>query len=214
MAKAKFDIKAVDLKTVQNEAQKSAERAFYAGIGVTDRAVEVLRTYLADAQQRAQKRLGAAQHDVTARVAGVQKSLSGFEPQAFRAEATRRVGVDAKARRAAIEKRVSGLQAEAFAVPARLQKAVDANVERGETLVGRIRRQQSTKDAVTAAETTVTKAKTTKTQAKKAVKKSTASTKQSTAAARGSAKATATSARKTAEAVTEAVADAAEKIGD
>src|SRR5262245_55109030 len=101
MAKAKFDIKAIDLKTVQTEAQKSAERAFYAGVGVTDRAVEVLRAYLADAQKLAQQRLSAAQHDVTARVAGVQKNISGFEPQAFRAEATRRVSEDAKTRRAA-----------------------------------------------------------------------------------------------------------------
>jgi len=196
MANAKFDIKSVDIKTVQIEAQKSAERAFYAGVGVTDRAVEVLRTYLAEAQKRAQERFTAAQHDVTARVAGVQRNLSGFEPQALRA----------------------GLQTEALAVPGRVQKAVDANVanatdayaglvQRGEGLVTRIRRQQSTKDAVTAAETTVSKAKTTKTQATKAAKKSTADT-------RSSAKATSTAAKKTATAGAEAVVDAAEKVGD
>ena len=51
MAKAKFDI-----KTVQTEAQKlaqqSAKRAFHAGVGVTDFAVEVVRDYVAGTQKR------------------------------------------------------------------------------------------------------------------------------------------------------------------
>ena len=162
MAKAKFDI-----KTVQTEAQKSAQRAFHAGVGVTDLAVEVVRDYTAGAQKR---------------IVSLQKSVSTFEPKALRTQAAK----DAKARRAAIEKLVAQLQAqlqsEAVAVPAKVQKAIDANVEaatdtygdlvkRGESLVGRIRRQQSTKDTAAAAETTVTKAKTTKTQATKAAKK-------------------------------------------
>ena len=66
---------------------------------------------------------------------------------------------DAKARRAAIEARVAELQGEAQAFPARVQNLVDDNVaavedtyadlvKRGESLVGRIRRQKSTQDTV------------------------------------------------------------------
>jgi heparin binding hemagglutinin HbhA len=178
MAKAKFDI-----KTVQTEAQKlaqqSAKRAFHAGVGVTDFAVEVVRDYVAGTQKR---------------VAGVSKTVVDFEPRAF--------GVQT----------VKTVNDQVLAVPALVQKAVDSNVAvasdaygdlvtRGRTLVLRIRRQQSTKDAVAAAETTVTKAKTTRTQATKAAKKTTTAAKKSTAAAkkrsttpRSSAKATATSA--------------------
>src|SRR5690349_4707796 len=209
MAKAKFDI-----KTVQTEAQKSAQRAFHAGVGVTDLAVAVVRDYTAGAQKR---------------IVSLQKSVSTFEPKALATQA-------AKARRVAIEKLVAQLQAqlqsEAVAVPAKVQKAIDANVEaatdtygdlvkRGESLVGRIRRQQSTKDTAAAAETTVTKAKTTKTQATKAAKKtstaakkSTTAAKKRTAAPRSSAKATATSAKKTVSAGSRALTDAAAKVGD
>jgi uncharacterized FlaG/YvyC family protein len=212
MAKAKFDI-----KTVQTEAQKSAQRAFHAGVGVTDLAVEVVRDYTAGAQKR---------------IASLQKSVSTIEPKALRTQAAK----DAKARRAAIEKLVAQLQAqlqsEAVAVPAKVHKAIDINVEaatdtygdlvkRGESLVGRIRRQQSTQDTVAAAETTVTKAKTTRTQATKAAKKTTTAAKQSTTAAkkrstapRSSAKATATSAKKTVSAGSRALTDAAAKVGD
>ena len=212
MAKAKFDI-----KTVQTEAQKSAQRAFHAGVGVTDLAVEVVRDYAAGAQKR---------------IVSLQKSVSTFEPKALRTQATK----DAKARRVAIEKLVAQLQAqlqsEAVAVPAKVQKAIDANVEaatdtygdlvkRGESLVGRIRRQQSTQDTVAASKTTVTKAKTTRTQATKAAKKTTTAAKKSTTAAkkrttapRSSAKATATSAKKTVSAGSRALTDAAAKVGD
>jgi hypothetical protein len=188
-----------DLKTVQTEAQKRAQRAFHAGVGVTDLAVEAVRDYVATAQKQAQER-----------VAGVQRSVTSF---------------DAKARRAAIEKRVTELQAEALAVPSRVQKALDANVEaatetygdlvqRGEVLVGRIRRQRATQDTVAAAGTTVAKAKTTRTQATKAAKKSTTAAKKSAAATRSSAKATRTSAKKTVSAGSRALADGAAKVGN
>ena len=205
MAKAKFDI-----KTVQTEAQKSAQRAFHAGVGVTDLAVEVVRDYTAGAQKR---------------IASLQKSVSTIEPKALRTQAAK----DAKARRAAIEKLVAQLQvqlqSEAVAVPAKVQKAIDINVEaatdtygdlvkRGESLVTRIRRQQSTQDTVAAAETTVTKAKTTRTQATKAAKKTTTAAKKRTATPRSSAKATATSAKKTVSAGSRALTDAAAKVGD
>jgi hypothetical protein len=219
MAIAKFDI-----KSVQSEATKSAQRALRAGVGVTDLAVEVVRDYVAEAQKLAQK----AQHDLATRVTDLQKTVTTFEPKTFGAQAAK----DAKARRVAIEKRVAQLQAqiqsEAAAVPAKVQKSLDANVatatdvygdlvKRGELLVGRIRRQ----DTVDAAEATVTKAKTTKTQATKAAKKTTTaakksatSTKKRTTAPRSSAKATVTSAKKTVSAGSRALADAAEKVGD
>jgi hypothetical protein len=208
MAKATFDI-----KTIQTEAQKRAQKAFHAGVGVTDLAVEVVRDYAAEAQKR---------------LASAQKSVTTFDPKAARKQAAQ----DAKARRTAIEKRVADLRAEAVAVPTRVQKTIDANVstatevyddlvKRGEVLVGRIRRQQSTQDAVAAAETTVAKAKTTRTQSAKATqatKKSAAAAKKTAAKRRtpvkASAKATRTSAKKTVSAGSRALADAAAKVGD
>ena len=85
MAKAKFDI-----KTVQTEAQKSAQRAFHAGVGVTDLAVEVVRDYTAGAQKR---------------IVSLQKSVSTIEPKALRTQAAK----DAKARRVAIEPRATAV---------------------------------------------------------------------------------------------------------
>jgi len=223
MAKAKLDI-----KTIQTEATKSAQlsiqRAFHAGVGASDLAVEVVRDYVAGTQRR----FVAVQQDLNTRVADVQKSVSTFEPKSL----GRSLGKDAKARRTAIEKRVADLQSEALAVPSRVQQAVDANVatatetyaelvKRGESLVGRIRRQQSTKDTVAAAETTVAKARTAKTQRTEAAKKTSAAAKRSAAAtkkrnapARSSAKATRTSAKKTVSSASRALSDAAAKVGD
>ena len=195
MAKAAFPklpVMQLDIKTVQTEAAKSAQRVFNAGVGVTDLAVETVRDYVAGTQKR---------------VADVRKTVVDFEPRAFGAQAV---------------KTVNG---QVLAVPARLQQVVDTNVnvataayadlvKRGQTLVGRIRRQQSTKDAVAAAETTVTKAKTTKTQATKAAKKSATAAKKRTSPTRSSAKATSTSAKKTVSAGSRALADAAQKVGD
>jgi len=94
-------------------------------------------------------------------------------------------------------------------------------VKRGESLVGRIRRQQSSKQTVKSAETTVSKAKTTRTQATKATKtagrgarKATTTAKKQSASSKSSAKATVTAAKKTASSATNAVTDAAEKVGD
>ena len=194
MAKATFDIKTI--QTLQTAAQKRAQKAFHAGVGVTDLAVEVVRDYAAGTQKR---------------VVEVRKSLVDFEPRAFGTQAV---------------KTVNG---QVLAVPARAQKVVDTNVnvateayadlvKRGQTLVGRIRRQKSTQDTVAAAETTVAKAKTTRTQATTAAKKSTTAAKKASAkkrtAAKSSAKATRTSAKKTVSAGSRALADAAAKIGD
>jgi heparin binding hemagglutinin HbhA len=209
MAKAKFDI--------PTQIPPVAARPLYAGVGVTDLVVETVRDYVADVQKR---------------LDDVQKSVSGLEtkPEVLRDRASKAVAdtidtlnKDAQARRRMIEQRVSELQSEVQTFPTRLQKLVDAQVatagdtyadlvKRGESLVGRIRRQQSTQDAEAAAKTTVTKAKTTRTQATKSVKKT--STKARRSPAKSSAKATGTAAKKTASSATQAVVDAAEKIGD
>ena len=79
MAQAKFDIK--------NEAT----RQFYAGVGVTDRAVELVRDYVADMQKR---------------LVELQKSIADLdlEPEHLRKQATTRfeaLNKDAIARRKA-----------------------------------------------------------------------------------------------------------------
>ena len=170
MAKTKFDIKT------------EATKPLYAYVGVTDLAVEIVRDFVADAQTR----LADVQKDVADRVADVQNT----DPKVLRKQAVNVVSerVDAftkaaEARRKAIETRVAELQSDAKAYPVKVQHAVDENVanfteqatdtyadliKRGESLVGRIRRQESTKATVKSAKTTVAKAKTTATQAKKA----------------------------------------------
>jgi heparin binding hemagglutinin HbhA len=229
MPKSRFELPA--------QLPTTVTRPLYAGVGVTDLAVEFVREYVADVQKRAGE---------------MQKTVTSGDPTALATEAQKRaqlatkrvtervetlnktVADDAQARRAAVEKRVAELQAEAKALPTRLQKFLDAQlgtagdtygelVHRGESLVDRILRQQSTQDAEKAMETTVAKAKTTRTQAtksastatksvKKSVKKSGATARKSPA--KSSAKATATSAKKAAESTAAAVVDAAAKVGD
>ena len=188
--------------------KSEATKPLYAGVGVTDLAVEAIRDYVAEAQKR---------------LAGVQKNVRSveLEPKALRDQAVTRVNArvdalakDAKARRTSIEKRVAELQGEAKALPTRVQALVDENVAtvnsaygdlvtRGEGLVTRIRRQESTQATATAAKTTTAKAKTTKTQAKKTAKTTAAS-----------AKATRTSAKKTASKAAKATTTGAAKVGD
>lgn len=217
---------------VTGQLPAAVSRPLYAGLGATDRAVEVLRGAVADVQQRT---LTVQQE--------VQKTVSAldYRPEALRRQATEAVsarvdafGKDAQARRRVVEQRVAGLQAEAKDLPVRLQKLVDTQVatatetydelvKRGEVLVGRIRRQPSTKAAAKSAHTTEVKAKTTRTQAAKtagSAKRSASRTTRATAKkaakspARSSAKATATSAKKTASSAARATTDAAAKIGD
>jgi hypothetical protein len=209
MAKAKFDIKT------------EATRPLYAGVGVTDLAVEAVRDYVADVQKR---------------FAGVQKSVTefDFQPQTIRVQAATVVnsGVDAlskeaKARRAAVEARVAELQAEAKEIPAKVTDVYTDLAKRGEVLVGRIRKQESTKATVRSANTTTAKARTTKTQtakttkstarkttagARSTAKKATTTAKKSSAPS--SAKATTTAAKKTASNAATAAGDAAQKVGD
>jgi hypothetical protein len=218
-----------------------ASRPLYAGVGVTDLLVEVLRDYVADVQQRVVE----VQQDVTTLVADAQRTVAGLDrqPEVLREQAAKVVadrldafGKDAQARRKAVEQRVALLQSEAMDLPARLQKMLDENVataggayadlvKRGESLVGRIRRQESTKAATSSAKTTVAKARTTRTQASKSAKSNTASAKKTAkksvkkatakkSPARSSAKATTTAAKKTASNAAKASSQAAEKVGD
>jgi hypothetical protein len=221
MAKARFDI--------PTQLPVAVARPVYAGVGATDRVVEVVRGAVADVQKRAL----AVQHDVSKTVSGLD-----YQPQALREQATRAVttGVDtlgkgAQARRKVVEQRLTALQVDAHNLPVRLQKLVDEQVtgametydelvRRGETLVGRVRRQPTTQEAAASAQTTTAKAKTTRTQATKTAKKTakkTTSTAKKTARkspAKSSAKATATSAKKTASKTARATTDAASKVGD
>ena len=144
MATAKFDIKT------------EATRPLYAGVGVTDRAVEAVRGSLA----LGTKRINDAQQDVR------ELDLDT-------------VTREAKARRARVEARITELQKSVQSVPSRIQARIQAElsereltygqlVDRGETLVERIRRQDSTQQAKRNAKTTSSKAKATRTQSKKA----------------------------------------------
>jgi len=240
MAKTTFDIKT------------EATRSLFAGVGAADLAVEAVRDYVADVSAKA----GHLQKNVQKNVTGIDYDPATLRDQAVTAVNTRfdALSADAKSTRAAIEARLvelqAQLQAEAKAFPAKVQSLVNDNVatagetytelaKRGEDLVGRIRKQESTQAAVTSAKTTVAKAKTTKTQATKAADvaktatksaaKSTAETaktatktaakkaapvKKSAATVESSAKATVTAATKTATSAVEAVVEAAEKIGD
>lgn len=181
-------------------AKATLPKPVLAYVGVTDLAVEIVRDLVTETQTR----IAGVQKDVTARVADAQKTAG--DPKALADRATTVVNArvdalakDAKARREAIEARVAELQAEAKAYPGKVQKLVDDNVatatdtyadlvKRGESLVGRVRRQESTKRTVSSARTTVAKAKTTTTQAKKAVDAETTATKKTVTANKTAAK--------------------------
>jgi len=199
MAKAKFDIKNFDIKTVELPA--AAAKPLYAGVGATDLAVEYVREYVADVQKRVTK----VQKDVQTRFAGVQKNVKGFE---FEPKAVREQTVTV------VNSRVSELRSDAKAQVEKVQTLVNENVatvtdtygdlaKRGETLVARIRKQEATKATTASAKTTAAKAKTTRTQAKKTTKK-----------ASSSAKATRTSAKKTASNAAKATTTGASKVGN
>lgn len=181
-------------------AKATLPKPVLAYVGVTDLAVEIVRDLVTETQTR----IAGVQKDVTARVADAQKTAG--DPKALADRATTVVNArvealakDAKARREAIEARVAELQVEAKAYPGKVQKLVDDNVatatdtyadlvKRGESLVGRVRRQESTKRTVSSAKTTKAKAKTTTTQAKKAVDAEKTATKKTVTATKTAAK--------------------------
>lgn len=186
MAKAAFDIKT------------EAARPLYASVGATDRAVEVVRDYVAEVH----KKLTDVQQVLNETVTRTVSDLD-LQPQALRDQAVTAVlagaealSKDAKARRAAIEARVSDLQAEA---QTRLVEGLETMnslyaelAQRGELVVARLRSQtdvpaapskptvvkQAGKPAAksTATKATATKAAATKASAKKAPSRSAGST--------------------------------------
>lgn len=198
-------------------------RPLYATVGVTDRAVRLVRESVSDVQTR---------------LAELQQSIDKLErePQILRVRAVETVSSQAQQRRAAIEARVAQLQTRALEVPVRVQSfleqhevAYDQLVVRGDALIRRVRRQKSTQDTMTSARTTSSKAKTTSTQAgnagrstvsstkraaKSAPRTATTTAKQKSKAPRSSAKATATTAIETAKSAAQATSDAAKKVGD
>jgi hypothetical protein len=120
MAKAKFDLKSID---IPNAAQKP----LYAGVGAGDLALTAVKEYVSDVQKR---------------ITDVQKSVTDFDAKKARKQAADA----AAARRAAVETRVSDLQKDALEIPTRVQTLVNDNVavatatytdlaKRGEALV-------------------------------------------------------------------------------
>jgi len=199
MAKARIDLKQLDLKKVELPA--AATKPLYAGVGATDLAVERVRTYVADVQ----KKLADVQKDVQNRFAGVQKNVKefDFQPKALREQTVTKVNA-----------RVSELRSDARTQAEQVRTKVNTNVatvtetygdlaKRGEQLVARIRKQEATKATTAAAKTTTAKAKTTKTQAKKTAK-----------TASSSAKGTKTAAKKTASNAAKASSTGASKVGN
>ena len=200
-----------------------ATRPLFAIVGAGDFAVEVARTYAADVQTRFKK--------------------VELQPKALREQALTLVvtgmdalSKDAREAQARFETRVAAFQTEALALPDRVEAYVNETVAdlsdgfgdlaaRGKTLLTRIRRQQATQDAATAAGNTVAQAKTARTQTTKSASKTAGTAKRAAgttrkaasktgAAAARNAKATKTSTRKTASAAATATTDAAAKVGD
>lgn len=187
------------------DIKTEATRPIYAYVGVTDLAVEAVR-------------------DGVSRVTDID-----FEPKALRQQAVTLVNArvealanTAQARRVAIEARVAELQD-------RAKDTYSDLVVRGETLVERIRKQESTQAAVKSGKITSAKAKTTRTQAtkgasataktakstaKRAAKTTSNTAKAQSTRPKSSAKATGTTAKRTATKATKATADAAKKVGD
>jgi predicted nucleic acid-binding Zn-ribbon protein len=190
------EVKEIDMAKTKFDIKTEATRPLYVGVGVTDLAVEAVRDYVADVQKR---------------FVDVQKTVSGIElqPQKLRVQASHVVSSrvdalskDAKARRAAIEGRVAELQSEAQALVTDGVETVTGTytdlAKRGESLVSRIRRQESTQATKRSAKTTTAKAKTTRTQGasttKSAAKKTSAGAKSTARSTASSAKTTATTA--------------------
>lgn len=200
----KLDLKSIDIPT-------AAKQPLYAGVGATDLAVTAVREYTADVAQR----VLTAQKDVTARVNGVSKSVSEFEPKKARNQAVGAVN----ARREAVESRVAEIQAEAKAFPGKVQSTIDDNVavvtttysdlaRRGEAVVKGTKTPTSVTVTVNTTQPTTGEKSARKTTGRKATSRSTtkAPTKadakkaadQSKAAAKNAAGSTRTAAKKTA----------------
>ena len=195
---------------------KPAVRALYAGIGVNDLAVATVRDLVTTAHRTVQETVQRTVRTVA-------------DPVALREQAVSVVGTRLGALTDEVRAYPTKVQARASELVGENIAAYDGLVERGQTLVGRIRRQESTVRAAGAAGTTVSKARTARTQAagtaeagtrtatrsaSAATRATTSATRKKAATTRSSARATATSARRTAAETGRAVADAAQKLGD
>jgi heparin binding hemagglutinin HbhA len=207
----------------QSKFRNEAARPLFAYVGVTDRAVEVVRGSVADIQRR----IVEVQKDVEARVNNGVGLLSK----------------EAQARRTVVEARVGELQERAKALPEKVQALLEDNevtygqlVARGETLVTRIRNQESTRAAVQEAETAAAEAKATAAEAaeaarataktaqraakktenaaERAVKKTADTARKTSTAPRTRAKATGTTVKRAASKASQATVEATKKVGD
>jgi hypothetical protein len=171
-------------------------KSFYAVAGVTDLAVEVVKSVPSKAQKLRAELLGTGETKgkVTEYQSKYTTKVSEYQTK--------------------VTDTVKGLPADAKATATKLGEKADAQVKaadtryadltvRGEEIVKRLRSQKATKDLLSQAQSTVTKAR----QARGAAVRG---TKNTTTAAKG----TVTSAKKTAELATKAAAAAGAKIGD
>src|SRR3954454_17549481 len=181
-----------DMARTTDQTKIDPTRAFYAAVGGVDVAVAFARTGLSEAQTR---------------LAEAQTRLADAQTRLAQADSEPKVLVD-------------GLQKEAKAPPSRVEALLNEYVAelgdtvedlnkqyvdlaaRGRTLVGRIRRQEATKELKSEVKSTTSRAKTATTQTRKAA-----------GTAKRSTKATGTSARKTASATKKAARGAAAKTG-
>ena len=172
----KVDLKTIDLPDVPDVAAKP----LYAGVGVTDLAVEKVKGYVTEVQIK-----------VNARVADVQKSVKEFEvpqPKTLQDKATAQLNDS----RAKFESRLSELQSDAKALPTRVQTTVkkqyDENVatltgtyadlaKRGESVVTKLRKGDAVKAPASVPGSVAKKAPAKKTPAKKAPAKKAAAKK-------------------------------------
>jgi hypothetical protein len=168
----KFEVPKVDLKSIDlPEVPEAAAKPIYAGVGVTDLAVEKVKEYVADVQTK-----------VNARVAEAQKSVKEFEVPQF------------SDTRAKFEAKLSELQADAKALPTKVQTTVkkqyDENVatvtgtyadlaKRGESVVTKLRKGDAVAAPASVPGSVAKKAPAKKAPAKKAPAKKAAAKKAS-----------------------------------
>ena len=180
MAKAKFDIKTLELPPI-------AAKPLYAGVGVTDLAVELVRDYVADVQEK---------------FVGYQKDVQKIdvEPKALRDQAVSVVNDNVTTLTDTVTDTYGDRAKRGEALVTRIRKQEATKATRS-----------SAKTTTAKAKTTKTQgAKATRTTAKKA----TTTAKKSSGPARSCATATTTAATKTVSNAAQAATDAAEKVGD
>jgi heparin binding hemagglutinin HbhA len=218
--------------TKKIEIPTEVSRPIYAYVGATDLAVEYVRGTVAEVP----KFVNEVQKDVSDRVSTVQETVKNLAPRAVRRRVTAKLDETASS----VTDTYVGLaeRGEKLVVRIRNQESTQATASSARTTTAKARttRTQATKAADTttttarkqgsaatktaktnadsAAKTAKSKADSTASATRTAAKKTTTTATKSSAPARSSAKATTTSASKTAGNATQAVTDAAKKVGD